>query len=43
MIISEESKRRKGGLAVPSILTVQDLTKNYGDFVAVKAVSFDIR
>ena len=28
---------------MPLILTVHDLTKNYGDFSAVKAVSFDIR
>ncbi len=43
MIISEESECRKGGQAVPSILEVHDLTKKYGDFSAVKAVSFDIR
>ena len=43
MIVSEESECRKGGQAVPSILEVHDLTKNYGDFIAVKAVSFDIR
>ena len=28
---------------MPSILEVHDLTKNYGDFSAVKAISFDIR
>jgi len=28
---------------LPSILEVHDLTKRYGDFVAVKAISFDIR
>jgi ABC-2 type transport system ATP-binding protein len=43
MIISEEAERRKGGLSVPLILTVHGLTKNYGDFSAVKAISFDIR
>ncbi len=28
---------------MPPILEVHDLTKNYGDFTAVKAISFDIR
>ena len=28
---------------MPSILEVHDLTKNYGDFSAVKGISFDIR
>ena len=28
---------------MPSILEVRDLTKTYGDFTAVKAISFDIR
>jgi ABC-2 type transport system ATP-binding protein len=28
---------------VPTILEVHDLSKHYGDFVAVKAISFDIQ
>jgi ABC-type multidrug transport system ATPase subunit len=28
---------------MPSILNVQDLQKKYGDFTAVKGISFDIR
>jgi ABC-2 type transport system ATP-binding protein len=43
MIISEESEYRQGEQTVPSILEVHDLTKKYGDFSAVKALSFDIR
>ena len=29
--------------AVPSILEVHDLVKKYGDFTAVKGISFDIQ
>ena len=43
MIVSEESEYRKGEEPVPLILEVHDLTKNYGAFTAVKAISFDIR
>ena len=43
MIISIASECRKGGQAMPSILEVQDLVKKYGDFTAVKGISFDIQ
>ena len=28
---------------MPSILEVKELVKNYGDFTAVKGISFDIK
>ena len=43
MIVSKESECRNEEEAVPSILEVHDLTKNYGDFTAVKGISFDIQ